>query len=684
MTSADRPIGRLSVITVASDRCRRCYSCVRGCPAKAIRVHDGHADIIPERCVGCGRCVGVCSQKVKRIVDNLPAVRSVLASSDPVIMLAPSFAAAFLDARPGQIIAALRRCGFAGVHEVAFGADLVSDVYQRLYNEDPVRLLITTPCPAAVLYIEKYASELVPYLSPVLSPMAAMGKALKSRLRPGCSVVFAGPCTAKIREIDEEEVSPWVDAAMTFDEITQLIHEQGIDPCSLHDEEFDPPHSYLGGLYPMGGGLIRVAGLPTDLSQNSVHHVEGRAEFRDLVARLTRRQGENSLGELQTRFFDVLFCQGCIDGPVMPTSEGRLRRKERVVEYLHARRPVSRSSWEGVMKSLEDVDFSRSFRPDPQLHPVPSEDEIRQILARTNKFTPQQELNCGACGYKSCREKAIAVWNGVAEVEMCLPYMIEKLEAMVTSLHQSYEKLTETQTQLIRTERLASMGQMAAGIAHEVNNPLGTILIYSHLLREHEGLGEEARADIDRVIEEAIRCKNIVGGLLNFARQSQAHLAPSSLSELLEKAAESARTQIQDLPIRIAVDAPPDLPEAMLDWDQMLQVLLNLFRNSMDAMPDGGTITARAEWRETPGEFVISVKDEGTGIPPEHLEKHIFTPFFSTKAVGKGTGLGLSICYGIVKMHRGQIHARNNAGGPGCTFEITLPGADAGEERATC
>ena len=176
----------------------------------------------------------------------------------------------------------------------------------------------------------------------------------------------------------------------------------------------------------------------------------------------------------------------------------------------------------------------------------PTEADIRQILARTNKYTPEQELNCGACGYKSCREKAAAVFNGVAEVEMCLPYMIEKLEDTVTSLHQSYEKLTETQTQLIRSERLASMGQMAAGIAHEVNNPLGTILIYAHLMRDNPDLSQEAREDVGIVIDEANRCKTIVGGLLNFARQSRAVLVPASLAELLKKAAETSNARLQN------------------------------------------------------------------------------------------------------------------------------------------
>lgn len=623
----------------------------------------------------------ICSQKVKRIVDNLPVVQSILSGPDPVVMLAPSFAAAFLDLRPGQVIAALRKCGFSAVYEVAFGADLVSRVYEKLYNEDPVRMLITTPCPAAVFYIEKYAVDLMPYLSPVLSPMAAMGKALKLRLRPGCQAVFAGPCTSKIREIREPDVRPWVDAVMTFSEVEELIRQKGIDPGELSDEEFDPPHSYLGGIYPMEGGLIRVAELPTDIFQNAVHHVAGRGEFTDLINKLTTRIKQNKLGELQTRFFDVLFCQGCIDGPVMPERESRLRRKERVVEYLRSRRPVSQAAWDYTIRSLLDLDFGRTYKADPQMHVIPSDEEIRRVLAQTNKLTPEQELNCGACGYKSCREKAIAVFNGVAEVNMCLPYMIEKLEATVKSLHQSYEKLTETQTQLIRSERLASMGQMAAGIAHEVNNPLGTILIYAHLLKEHPELSGAFQSDVNMIIQEAIRCKGIVSGLLDFARQTKVTLVPVHLSELLEKAAETTRAQAlaQEPSVNILVQVPSDLPAAYVDRDQMMQVILNLIRNSMEAMPNGGTITVGAEYLGSSSEFRITIKDEGTGIAPDHMEK-LFSPFFTTKPVGKGTGLGLAICYGIVKMHRGQIRARNNAERAGAIFEILLPAHQAAEE----
>jgi two-component system NtrC family sensor kinase len=224
------------------------------------------------------------------------------------------------------------------------------------------------------------------------------------------------------------------------------------------------------------------------------------------------------------------------------------------------------------------------------------------------------------------------------------------------------------------------MGQMAAGIAHEVNNPLGTILIYSHLMRDYPSLDDGMRADVDMIIDEANRCKNIVGGLLNFARQTKAVFAPVSLPEILEKAAETNRAQIMELPLEIVVRADPGMPPAHVDSDQMLQVLLNLMKNASDAMPNGGTITLSAECRADLGEFVIAVRDQGSGIPPEIMDR-IFSPFFSTKAVGKGTGLGLAICYGIVKIHRGQIRAYNNTDGPGATFEIVLPASGPGEEE---
>ncbi|MBN2320111.1 MAG: 4Fe-4S binding protein, partial [Acidobacteria bacterium] len=354
------------IVTISSDRCKRCYSCVRGCPAKAIRVREGRAEVITERCIGCGQCVRVCSQGVKRITDNLPAVQALLNQGNAVVMVAPSFPAAFPALRPGQVVAALRHSGFRGVYEVAFGADLVSREYHRIYSEDPERMMISTPCPAAVAYIQKFAVELIPFLAPIMSPMAAMGKALKKRLHPGCTTVFLGPCTAKVCEIQDPEVAPWVDAVMTFTEVFDLFSQRNVYPAEESDEDFDPPHSRFGSIYPVAGGLVQVSNLPFGVDQNVVYPVVGRDEFIDLVDKLKQRISNKTMHLLETRFFDVLFCQGCIEGPAMPEGESLVRRKERIVDFLHSKKPVSQSEWDGIFSNLSGLEVSRSFKSDKQ------------------------------------------------------------------------------------------------------------------------------------------------------------------------------------------------------------------------------------------------------------------------------------------------------------------------------
>jgi two-component system NtrC family sensor kinase len=324
------------IVKTAKERCRRCYSCVRRCPAKAIRVRSGQAEVIKQRCLGCGRCVKACAQMAREIVDNLPVVMPFLQAGQAVVMLAPSFPAAF-DARPGQIVAGLRRVGFAGVYEVAFGADLVSREYRKLHAQAPDRLLITTPCPAAVEFVVKFAPELVPLLAPVMSPMAAMGKALKARLRPGCRTVFVGPCSAKIAEAQDPEIKPWVDVVITFREINALFESNGIDPRLLEEEEFDPPHSYLGGIYPVSGGLTRGAEIPADLTDNQVAEVCAPDGFTDLVARLQQYMRDGQLTQLETRLYDVLFCRGCIAGPGLNGNKSLFASKDRVVAYMRSR-----------------------------------------------------------------------------------------------------------------------------------------------------------------------------------------------------------------------------------------------------------------------------------------------------------------------------------------------------------
>ncbi len=232
-------------------------------------------------------------------------------------------------------------------------------------------------------------------------------------------------------------------------------------------------------------------------------------------------------------------------------------------------------------------------------------------------------------------------------------------------------ELEETQAQLIRKEKLASMGQLAAGVAHQLNNPLGTILLFSDILLQDMPDGAHGSEDVQMIAREARRAKEIVTALLNFARQQKVWAQPTALDTLLHELIESARQQPAYDPIQIVEQIAPDLPQIEADPAQLPNIFVNLMDNAADAMPDGGTLTIQADPSPDHRSVVIQVKDTGCGIPPEHI-KQLFSPFFTTKPVGQGTGLGLSIAYGIVKMHQGTIQVKSQAG-KGTTFTVTLP-----------
>jgi signal transduction histidine kinase len=290
------------------------------------------------------------------------------------------------------------------------------------------------------------------------------------------------------------------------------------------------------------------------------------------------------------------------------------------------------------------------------------QEEIRRILALTGKNTVADELNCGACGYPSCREKALAVYRGKAEVEMCLPYQIARVE-------RAMKDLTENQARLIQAEKLASMGQMAAGIAHEINNPLGVVLMYSHLLKEELSDSSKGREDVERIIAEAERTRGIVRGILNFAREEKVARAPTDINGLVKSAVQEILAASPNGKYRVEFRLDPSLGPQNVDGGQLRQVFDNLLKNAVEAMPGGGAIRVTTEEGET--EFTVIVSDTGPGIPEENLTR-MFAPFFTTKKVGKGTGLGLSVCYGIVKMHGGTIQAENNAEGGGARFTVRI------------
>ncbi|HSL96273.1 MAG TPA: [Fe-Fe] hydrogenase large subunit C-terminal domain-containing protein [Thermoleophilia bacterium] len=661
------------LVTTIGEKCRMCYTCVRECPAKAIQIIDGQAKVIETRCIGCGNCVTVCSQNAKQIQSGIEVAEALLAGPAPVAaIVAPSYPAEFDDVGAAALVATLRRLGFTSVHEVAFGADLVARAYARLLLEDDGRYIATT-CPAVVSYVRKYHPELLDRLAPIVSPMIAVARALHKTHGPGLKLVFVGPCIAKKGEAEYEQFEGEVDAVLTYGELRTLLEQRGLDLAAFEtaDDDFDPPRGSLGGLFPITRGLLQAAGLTEDLLRGDIVSADGRENLVDAIV-------EFKTGETEARLLDILCCEGCIMGPGYSEPEPVFKRRSDVSREARERRATfDEEAWEAAMRAYDDVDLRRTFKAyDQRFDRVPDPEELREILARMNKLTPEDELDCGACGYETCRDHAVAISQGLAEVEMCLPYSVEELRKTVEELRESHRSLESTKEALVKSEKLASMGQLAAGIAHEVNNPLGILLLHANLLLEDCEQQSADHEDLELIVNQANRCKRIISGLLNFARQNRVVRQPTDLGALV---AEVLRTVPAEEGVEIAVDDRLEDPTAELDADQIVQVLVNLVTNAQQAMPDGGRITVTLE--DTEDEISFSVADTGHGIADEHFDK-LFSPFFTTKQVGKGTGLGLAVTHGIVKMHRGQITVESNAdpqrGPTFTTFKIVLPRRESG------
>jgi len=657
----------MTVVSTIKEKCRRCYTCVRKCPAKAIKVEDGQAKVVAERCIACGSCIKVCPQEAKAIRDSIAPVKDLFWNSPEIIAcLAPSFPAAFPQAKPGQIITAVRSLGFPEVMEVAFGADLVAKAHARLAKRNPNKLFISSPCPALVLYIEKYFPSLVDHLAPIVSPMVAMGRVIKRSLRPGAKVVFIGPCIAKKEEIDDPKVAGDVDAVLTFVELDQMFQEAGLILEKLPESAADGPLPRLGRIFPVPGGLLRSAAMKEDICQNRILVTEGKAACTQILEEILE-------GAVEAKFLDLLFCEGCINGPGFPNDLSAFARKELVASYVQSRlKAEGEGRHKADIRKYSRVALQRNFRPDDRRLTTPSPDIIREILRRTNKIHPEDELNCGACGYASCQEKASAVYWGLAENEMCLPYLIDQLEENLSQLAQSHAELRETQQQLIQSEKMASVGQLAAGVAHEINNPLGTILLYSHMILEKLEQKDDRREELDTIAKEAARCRDIVRGLLDFARQRKLQVENVNVNKILEETLSLVAAQPSFQRVKVLTTLDPSLPPTGGDPVQLKELFLNILSNAGEAMPKGGTVTVSSRFLDGAARQIeVMIRDTGQGIPPENLDK-IFMPFYTTKKIGQGTGLGLAIAYGIVKMHRGAIEVKSKVG-EGTVFWVKLP-----------
>ncbi len=409
----------MPVINTVTNKCRRCYSCVRNCPVKAIKMEAGQASVSEDACICCGLCRNVCSQQAKQVRDDTVAVQKLLARKKSVVaLLAPSFVAAF-DVSPLHVIGSLKRLGFSLVCDVAFGAELVVEEYARMLTQPILKPVLTSPCPAVISLVEKHFPALAGSLAPVVSPMIAAARAVRQLYGRKISVVFIGPCVAKKQEVEHPAVQGEVDAVLTFSELKALLSANDVSLQTTKQQSFDGPVAGLGAAFPLAGGLLKAMQINRDILDKRFIVTEGRHQALETLRALEQ-------GSLPPAFVDILFCRGCIDGPDFHEDKNFYQRCVRVTNFVFQRQPADKA-----VPAVTQISMSRKFLAMPgndQKRPLPEEEQIKKVLEATGKLTVEDELNCGACGYDTCREKAVAVCLELAEVDMCLPYLLQKSE----------------------------------------------------------------------------------------------------------------------------------------------------------------------------------------------------------------------------------------------------------------
>ena len=409
----------MSVIGLKKANCKNCYKCLKVCPVKSIRVVNEQAQIIDDDCLLCGTCLANCPQNAKTLTSSLDQVKEMLASGEKVaVSLAPSFLGSFSLEKPGQMAAALKKLGFCAVSETAQGAAYVTAQYHDLMVENKMKNIITTCCPSINRLIELYHPEVVEYMAPVVSPMIASARLIKQALGKGVKVVCVGPCIAKIDEAADIRHDTDVDAVLTFEDIEQWFREEGIVPGQCEDASFLNASSKILRMYPVTSGILESLKARGDCNNYRMITVDGIQECIALFSSMAK-------GELDHCFVEVNACKGgCVNGPAKTKGEETRFRAALDVEN-YAREDA------GDYPAVdEEIPMGKRFFDRSRHEKLPDEDTIRSILAKIGKESPEQELNCGACGYNSCREKAIAVYLNKAELTMCVPYMKERAESL--------------------------------------------------------------------------------------------------------------------------------------------------------------------------------------------------------------------------------------------------------------
>ena len=499
---------RKPILYINDEKCRNSYSCVRVCPVNAIEVkpQKPHPYILPDRCIGCGLCYVSCTPHAINFRDTRTEVRNLLASErKTAALIEPSIASEFDDITDyRKFVAMVRALGFDYVHEVSFGVDLIAAAYAKLFKKAEGKYLITGNCPSIVKLIEKFHPELVPNLAPLVSPMIATAMVVKELYGPEVATVQIGPCIDAKDEAHNYNSGKLVEGVLTFVELRQMFDESKIQERLVKISDFDPPHGNWGALYPLPAGIIQAGGIKRDMVSSSVITASGKEEILEAI-----NDFDKYIDTIQ-HHFNLFFCHGCLLGPGMQQHRQRFRRRSLVRIYAEKRvGTLDKKSWESDMQKWSKLDFSRVYKPDDQRIPQPHEDAVNEILKIIGKDSPDEEVNCGACGYLSCRDFASTVAKGLAIPEMCHTFNLRNKQEYIETLRQTNRKLADTKKALKESEELARREKEIAQSASDMMNnmleklPTGVVIVDNYLKILHSNrsfiniIGEDAKAISD-------------------------------------------------------------------------------------------------------------------------------------------------------------------------------------------
>ena len=499
-------------ITTIRKRCRKCYACVRSCPTKAIGIFQDSAEVIHHRCIGCGKCIQACSQKAKVIADAIKETEQRLRSKKPVVaVLGCSFQAFFYDVHPAQMVTALKNLGFDEVLEGAAGVELIAPEYRELIAEEPDLPLISSHCPTVVDLIERHYPQLLKNLVPVVSPMVAIGRFIKAQRGDDTQVVYISSCIGGKFEITSEQVTGAIDTVLTYRELNRMLRARRIDLQQLGKTPLAGLPTSSGRSFSIYGGPFNNFGIVNNgLDPNFVATVGEKASMeviRDLSA-----------GRISPHYVDVRFCEGgCIGGPGRTNRLTSFSKRKLIIDSLQNDLPYQPSAhYLSVPKRLQ---LDRHFSNKQYQLEKPSGDAVKRILQETDKYTEKDELNCAGCGYSSCREHAVAVYQGLADNRMCLPYSLRQLEEDRTRLEQKYDLARRALDQEYAGTKIIGSDPHTAGVLHLIQQvgPTPT----SVLIRGESGTGKELTArSIHEVSQRAdkplvtVNCTTLTDSLL--------------------------------------------------------------------------------------------------------------------------------------------------------------------------